>query len=167
MLMSKKGFTLIELMIVVSIIAVLSLVGILAYNSALKNSRDAKRQADLKFIQSALEDYNADQSYYPPLTTTDCTWGDLIIDYHQCALRNPPSTSTKIYLNMVPIDPLATTGTSTYPQYYYVPSSGCDDSHTSLCTSYCLYAALEGSNRPLSDNGCSPPSGYNYGVTRP
>lgn len=60
------GFTLIELMVVITIIAILSTVGIVYYGNFLKNSRDAKRLSDLKFIQSALEDYHADNLAYPP-----------------------------------------------------------------------------------------------------
>lgn len=60
-------------MVVIIIIAILSTLGMVYYGNFLKNSRDVKRQSDLKFIQSALEDYHADNFFYPdnltPLTS--------------------------------------------------------------------------------------------------
>lgn len=51
----NKGFTLIELMVVVSIIAILSVIGVTAFSSAQKQGRDAKRRADIDAIAKALE----------------------------------------------------------------------------------------------------------------
>ena len=63
--MKKRGFTLIELLVVVSVIAILSAIGIAAYSGASKKSRDARRRADMKAIQSALEQYyEANYRYY-------------------------------------------------------------------------------------------------------
>ena len=56
---SQLGFTLIELMVVVSIIGVLMAAGILAFSNAQQNARDAKRRADIDAISKALEQYNA------------------------------------------------------------------------------------------------------------
>lgn len=61
----KSGFTLIELMIVIAIIAVLSAIAMISYGNFLKSARDTRRQSDLKLIQSGLERYHADQKYYP------------------------------------------------------------------------------------------------------
>ena len=44
-LIRKKGFTLIELMIVVAIIAILSVIGVTIFAGIQKNARDAKRRA--------------------------------------------------------------------------------------------------------------------------
>ncbi len=84
-----KGFTLIELLVVISIIAVLSTIGFLTYTTVLKQGRDSKRQADLRSIQSALEQYRADQGSYPALLSSP--------------LKSPDNTKT--YLNQIPQDP--------------------------------------------------------------
>lgn len=52
---NPRGFTLIELMVVVAIIAVLSVIGITIFTNAQRNSRDARRRADIKAISQALE----------------------------------------------------------------------------------------------------------------
>lgn len=54
---TKKGFTLIELLVVIAIIGVLASVVLASLNSARKKSRDARRIADIKQIQLALELY--------------------------------------------------------------------------------------------------------------
>ena len=61
----NKGFTLIELIVVMSIIAVLSTLSLFAIQGARRSSRDAKRKADLGQIASALEMYKADCNSYP------------------------------------------------------------------------------------------------------
>lgn len=95
----KKGFTLIELLITITIIAVLSLIAITSYVAFTKNARNAKRQSDLKFIQSALEEYFADQRVYPTDLTT-------------------LSTHSKKYMTTVPLDPLGVSA-----NYLYTPNS--------------------------------------------
>ena len=62
---NKPGFTLIELLVVIAIIGLLSTLSILALNTARARARDAKRIADVKQIQTALEMYYNDTSDYP------------------------------------------------------------------------------------------------------
>ena len=59
---SPQGFTLIELMVVISIIAILSVIGLTIFSGVQKNARDAKRKADLKAIATALEIYKTKSS---------------------------------------------------------------------------------------------------------
>ena len=143
----NPGFTLIELLIVISIIATLSVVGLVSYTNFMKNSRDARRQSDLKFIQSALEDYHADNLYYPFTVTPG----------------SPLSSGTKTYMTKVPNDPLV--GNHDYS--YEASGSNCAASTPQNCTSYCLSAAMEGTNTPENDPGCTPAADRNYVVTRP
>jgi|Napbiome12C3dose_1001474.scaffolds.fasta_scaffold00001_159 prepilin-type N-terminal cleavage/methylation domain-containing protein len=52
---NPKGFTLVELLVVVSIIAVLSVIGITVFTGVQKNSRDARRRGDIEAISKAIE----------------------------------------------------------------------------------------------------------------
>lgn len=60
--LNKKGFTLIELLVVIAIIGLLSTLAVVALNSARQKSRDSKRVADIKQIQTALELYFSDST---------------------------------------------------------------------------------------------------------
>ncbi len=67
-----RGFTLIELMVVISILAILVAIGVTSYSTIRKNSRDSIRKADLHSIQNALEQYQGKTGSYPvpsPLPT--------------------------------------------------------------------------------------------------
>lgn len=61
----KSGFTMIELLVVATIIIVLSAVGLVSYRKAGESSRNAKRKADLEIVRQALVLYKADNGYYP------------------------------------------------------------------------------------------------------
>lgn len=60
----KKGFTLLELLVVISIIGLLIAIGAVAFTTAQKKGRDARRRADIKAYQSAFEQYYAENSTY-------------------------------------------------------------------------------------------------------
>lgn len=60
-----QGFTLIELMVTIGIIAILSAVLFASYNSAREQARDKLRMSDLKEMQVALELYKAQHGRYP------------------------------------------------------------------------------------------------------
>lgn len=63
---NPQGFTLIELMIVIAIIAILAVIGISVFGNVQKTARNARRQADLKAMSTAMEvSYNDSAgSYY-------------------------------------------------------------------------------------------------------
>ena len=70
----RPGFTLLELLVVISIIGILMTLGVAAFSTAQKKGRDAKRQGDIKSIQNAFEQYYADNSGYgtcDAMTTAD------------------------------------------------------------------------------------------------
>lgn len=60
-----SGFTLIELLVVIAIIGVLSAIVLTSVNRVRMKSRDARRVADMRTIQTALELYFSDYGRYP------------------------------------------------------------------------------------------------------
>ena len=63
MKIKKLGFTLLELLVVIGIIAVLVSLGASSYSTAQKKARDSKRKGDLRAIQSCMEQYYSDSNY--------------------------------------------------------------------------------------------------------
>src|SRR3989338_8110432 len=75
-----SGFTLIELLVVIAIIGMLSSVVLASLNGARNKGKDARRIADLKQIQTALELYYSDKNTYPISSgwRSECAaWGNL------------------------------------------------------------------------------------------
>lgn len=169
--MMRKGFTLIELLVVITIIAILSAIGMVSYQKVSQNGRDGKRQADLKQIQSALEQYFADQFFYPSYLIYDSALTNLM---GRSLPTFPPEP--KSYLNKVSCDPSTGCTLDTGVQYCYVALPvNCTNGTTanSKCTNYKLYARLENPSGNVTyyndyNSNCGVPNNtYNLEVTRP
>jgi len=63
----SKGFTLLEMLIVLGIIATLIAIASISYSTAQKKSRDSRRKSDLKIVQNALEQYYSVCGYSYPV----------------------------------------------------------------------------------------------------
>lgn len=156
----KRGFTLIEIIIAMMILAIIS-VGLLGnFFSSPPKARDAKRKQSLRQIQNALEVYYNDNDEYPSATNGQIScedetksWGDEFDCYDE------------VYMKKLPTDP----GNNTF--YYF---------RTSDQQGYMLYALLENENDScfstdqccllgFDDSDCSPTSDTqcNYVVTSP
>ena len=62
---NKKGFTLVELLIVVIIIAVLAAIAIQHFTNTSQRSREAALRAELKNLRNVVEVFKADMGCYP------------------------------------------------------------------------------------------------------
>ena len=92
----KKGFSLIEILVVVTIIGLLTVTAAVTYTAFLKQARDAKRKTDLGQISVALEMYRSNNDTYPTTGFSQLT-------------------APTIYIQSVPTDPKNPTYT-----YYYL-----------------------------------------------
>ena len=65
---NEKGFTLIELMIVIAIIGILAAIAIPQFNAYRARSYNAGALSDLRNIETAVEAYYVDFQHYPAVT---------------------------------------------------------------------------------------------------
>ncbi len=119
----RIGFTLIELMISISIIAILSVVMSLSFSRAQKSGRDQRRVEDLKAIQNAAEQYYLLSGAYPATNLYDPNdnW----------------TVNGQVILQVFPSDPKSTS--------YIKNSSG--------TTGYCICAKVENYKNGNSEGG--------------
>ena len=122
----KSGFTLIELLVVIAVIGILASIIVASQNSARRKSRDARRLADIKQTQIALELYfDANSGVYP---------ADI---YGASGLSASNACVTQPCMPASPADPL--NGSN----YTYAQSSS---------ASYVLRAQLEEAGNPAFDS---------------
>lgn len=62
----SSGFTLIELMVVMTVIAILATMALYGLGKAQASARDTSRQQIMTGVQTALERYYGDEQVYPP-----------------------------------------------------------------------------------------------------
>jgi general secretion pathway protein G len=104
---NRQGFTLLELLVSATIIAVLTVIGVVSYSSVNKRSRDVKRKSDLEQIRSALEMFRSDNGSYPSvgsgswrkvfnLNTGNSLTG--LVSTYMPAMPEDPQPTTRFYL---------------------------------------------------------------------
>jgi prepilin-type N-terminal cleavage/methylation domain-containing protein len=71
---AQSGFSLIELIIVISIIVLLASILLSSFDTVQKRSRDTRRIADIQSVQKALELYYIAHSRYPDANVNACGW---------------------------------------------------------------------------------------------
>ncbi|OGF99811.1 hypothetical protein A2Y99_03660 [Candidatus Gottesmanbacteria bacterium RBG_13_37_7] len=149
---STEGFTLLELILVMAILAILTTALWGNFFSSIIKGRDSRRKQDLESISKALELYYSDIKAYPTASTGNqddygLAWGAPFLH---------PQESTVVYMQKLPADP-----SSPNQNYCYI-SDG---------TSFRLYANLENLSDPklipAPQPTCPANEGesYNYGIS--
>ena len=151
----ERGFTLIEILIVVAIIAILASIVIVGLGPAQQSGRDARRISDLQSIRTALQLYYGKCGFYPGGVinsdgTCQKTWNDVNFDTMSTEIEG---TANHFGVSVIPNDP--TVGKT----YYYTSSPD--------GTSYTLGAVLENpNNSAISGNyNISAPTVVPTGMT--
>ncbi len=164
-LVANKGFTLVELLVVISVVGILATVLIATINpgNQIRKSNDVQRKTALKTLQSALEQYYQDNGSYPVPTGNICVSSSTTGCWSL-------STATRLlgpfganYIKSMPLDPTqsgsnCTNMGGTHRVYaYQAPAGG---------ASYILSARLENTRDPQAIDGSVPGCAYhNYSLT--
>lgn len=140
----KKGFTFVELMVVVILIGILSTIVAVSYGKSQTKARDAKRRSDIQSIATAMEMYKANNKKYPesitPSGSGSCGQNNNYWWYCGIILRGITTgedplengatsnfvSEIRPYLPSLPVDPSFNAGASNPSQpgtYWYILSS--------------------------------------------
>lgn len=121
----QSAFTLIELLVVIAIIGILATISIITISGSRAKARDAKRAANIKQTQTALELFFNDKGRYP--TATEWSTGQLF---------STSTNATSTYMQVIPTAPDAIDGNCSNRQntFSYLPTAN----GSSYTISYCL-----------------------------
>lgn len=134
---TSYGFSLLELLIVISIIGILAGLLMVNFVNIRQRGRDAQRKSNLRQIQAALELYRSDIGSYPTSLSSSAT---------TCGPGSWMTANGTTYMSTIPCDPNG-------GAYFY--SGG--------ASAYILAACLENAND--SDGTTQVPSGYTGSCT--
>jgi len=145
----KKGFTLIELLVVIAIIGILATIAVVALQNARAKARDARRVADVKQTQTALELFFNDKQRYP--TAAEFSSGQIF---------STSTLGTTTYMQIIPTPPAPADGTCTnFDNNSYVYAPSIDGASYSI--KYCIGGPVGGLSSGLH---CATPAGISDGV---
>lgn len=127
-----RGFTLVELLVVISIIGILSSFAIVSLNTARAKARDALRKGDMAQLRTALNLYYDDYSAYPECPD-ETIWDDTdvsgllgsgtalieVSDCYKIELANELNKGTRPILNKIPKDPRNPNNTPGSDNFFY------------------------------------------------
>lgn len=107
--MMTRGFTLIEMLVVLMIMATIATLGFYSLQGAKASARDATRKSNLQDIRSALEFYRVDCGAYPA-TLTFTGVNQLVGSGGTC--------NGNVYMEDVPQDPQNVSNSFQYEYFY-------------------------------------------------
>jgi len=96
---AERGFTMIELMVVLALISLLATMGLAQYRQSVVYSREAVLKQDLFQLRDAIDQYYADKGQYP--STLDA----LVSDGYVRKLPDDPFTRSSSSWQTVPAEP--------------------------------------------------------------
>ena len=131
---NNRGFTIVELLIVIVVIGILAALVITTYTGIQKKARDTERKTDINALHGQVEAYQAQNGKYPTLDElNDATFrSNNLKGLDPAALKDPNGAAGTL---------VDTPGANAYS--YEAAPAGCDNGSNGDCTSYTLTATLE------------------------
>lgn len=100
-LRSSRGFTILELMVVMTIVVTLATIAMVQYRQSVQLAREAVLKDDLFKLRDAIDQYYADKNQYPP------SLDDLVSAGYIRAMPKDPITNSTSTWQAVPAEPEA------------------------------------------------------------
>jgi len=95
----RDGFTLVELLIVISLISILAAMGLVQYRNSVVSAREATLKTDLFRMRDAIDQYYADKGKYPS------SLDSLVSDGYLRKVPEDPITKSSDSWQTVPAEP--------------------------------------------------------------
>lgn len=139
----NKGFTIVELLIVIVVIGILALLVITTYSGIQAKARNAKRQTDVQALQTQLEAFFSQNGYYPSRADMNSpSWiSTNMKSLDTNALVDPSSTCNPSTTGCLAASPVAKS--YSYAVFASDGTTSCETTDTS-CAVYTLTATYEG-----------------------
>jgi prepilin-type N-terminal cleavage/methylation domain-containing protein len=155
---SQGGFTIVELVIAIGVLAIVMTVSVMMVRSARSEMRDSVTISDIKQIQAGMELYFAEQYSYPVVAQPIA----LGVQGSTCLDNNGFSSQCKAERPYMPIVPVNQDGIS----YVYVSRNNENAACTaSPCAKYVLQFSLENARGTLAAGpNCARPEGIKPGA---
>lgn len=103
---NKKAFTLVELIVVITILAILGTISFFALGGFVVSARDSNRISDVNSMKSVLENYSLQTGFYPaPSDWVNITYSGWIV-FTQGTFWKSVKRAVKNEIDKVPLDPL-------------------------------------------------------------
>lgn len=141
--LNNRGFTVIELLIVIVVIGILATLVVTTYSGIQEKNRDTQRKTDINNLRAKIETYQAQSGNYPTLANLNSSgWRATNLKGLAANALQDPKWNPSI--KACTTKGVAQLTTVTLPNCfsYEVTPIGCDNVTTD-CTSYILTATLE------------------------
>ena len=96
---NARGFTLVELLVVISLISILAAMALVNYRNGVVRSQESVLKTDLFRMRDAIDQYYADKGKYP------ASLDALVTDGYMRAVPEDPITKSKDTWQTVPAEP--------------------------------------------------------------